>query len=65
MKKILIYILFLLPIVSLFSCEDDMDVYNEGLNRLNFVYEANTKSDTLIPRTFVYDVETKVLTPCG
>lgn len=60
MKKILIYILFLLPIVSLFSCEDDMDVYNEGLNRLNFVYEANTKSDTLIPRTFVYDVETKV-----
>ena len=61
MKKIN-YILWLLPIFGLFSCEKEMEVYNAPENRLNFVYEKDfSKIDTLIPRTFVYDVETKVL----
>lgn len=55
------YIQWLLPIFSLFACEDKMDVYNAPDNRLNFVYEAYTMADTVIPRTFVYDLETKVL----
>lgn len=61
MKKMKKYILWLLPVFGLFACEDDMEVYNASENRLNFVYEPYTMSDTVIPRTFVYDVETKVL----
>ena len=60
MKKIH-YILWLLPIFGLFSCENEMEVYDAPENRLNFVYEDYTMADTVIPRTFVYDVETKVL----
>lgn len=61
MKKIKNYILWLLPVFGLFACEDDIEVYNAPENRLNFVYEAYTMADTVIPRTFVYDLETKVL----
>ena len=61
MKKINKYIQWLLPIFGLFACEDDMDVYNSPDNRLNFVYELNTMADTVIPRTFVYEGEDRVL----
>lgn len=60
MKKLMKYTMLLLPVFVLFACEDEVEVYKESTNRLNFVYAANTKSDTLIPRTFVYDPETKV-----
>lgn len=59
MKKISIYILWLLPVFGLFACEDDMDVYNSPEKRLNFVYEPYM-ADTVIPRTFVYDAATRV-----
>ena len=59
MKKLMKYTMLLLPVFVLFACEDEVEVYKESTNRLNFVYEAYTKSDTLIPRTFVYDPETK------
>ena len=60
MKKINKYILWLLPVFGLFACEDEMGVYNSPENRLNFIYEPFTMADTVIPRTFVYDVETRV-----
>ncbi len=60
MKKINKYILWLLPFFGLFACEDEMGVYNSPENRLNFIYEPFTMADTVIPRTFVYDVETRV-----
>lgn len=55
------YILAIISIISLFACEDDLNPYNEETNRLNFVFETRTKEDTLISRTFVYDLESKVL----
>lgn len=60
MKKMNKYILWLLPVFGLFACEDEMEVYNSPENRLNFIYEPFTMADTVIPRTFVYDVETRV-----
>ena len=60
MKKMNKYILWLLPVFGLFACEDEMEVYNSPENRLNFIYEPYTMADTVIPRTFVYDVETRV-----
>lgn len=59
MKKFL-YILWVLPLFTLFACEEDLTPYDEDTCRLNFVYEPYTKSDTLIRRTFVYDVDTRV-----
>ena len=56
MKKMNKYILWLLPVFGLFACEDEMEVYNSPENRLNFIYEPYTMADTVIPRTFVYDV---------
>ena len=60
MKKMNKYILWLLPVFGLFACEDEMEVYNSPENRLNFIYEPYTMADTVILRTFVYDVETRV-----
>jgi len=60
MKNMRIYILWLLPFFGLSACEDDMEVYHSHENRLNFVYEPHME-DSVIARTFVFDVETKVL----
>ena len=57
MKKIQYYGIFLLEFFLLNACEDEMDVYHESVNRLNFVY---SNADTVISRTFVYDAEEKV-----
>lgn len=61
MKKIKYYIILLFSLFSFSSCEKDMEVYHEKTNHLNFVYVKDTKVDTLISRTFIYDPEKKVL----
>lgn len=54
MKKILSYILPIIPIVFLFACEEQPELYHEESNRLNFVFEnLITDSTTQIGRAHV------------
>lgn len=57
--KLINYILAIIPVVSFLGCEDDLKPYDEKTDRLNFVYE-NTRADTIIHRTFFYDLESRV-----
>ena len=59
MKRIKTYILSGLTVLIFFACEDKMEVYHEGIDRLNFIYEE--WNDTLLNRTFVFDDETRIL----
>lgn len=54
MRNKITYLLLIIPVFALFSCEKDMPVYNEpdNNNRLNFTFEE--ERDTLISFTFVY-----------
>ena len=58
MKKIKTYILGVFLVFAFLACEEEMDVYHESIDRLNFIYEE--WSDTLLNRTFVFDDKTRV-----
>lgn len=45
--------------VLLGSCKDQMDIYSDPVNRLNFTYESS--GDTLLQYTFVYEAVEKVV----
>lgn len=54
MKKILIYFILVVPVLTFLSCEKEIEVYQEPAsnNRVNFVFES--KEDTLLSHTMVY-----------
>lgn len=59
MKKTTNYILWLLPVCFLFSCEENLEPYHETTNRLNFVFE-NFLTDSTTYQSFVYYPQSKV-----
>lgn len=59
MKKILLYILPIIPVALLFACEEQPELYHEESNRLNFVFE-NFITDSTTHYTFAYEPDSKL-----
>lgn len=59
--KRLINILLLLPALGLFSCQEELNTYNESQNRLNFFYPRSQSSneEREMKYTFVYSPSTE------
>lgn len=54
MKKITIYLLLLIPVFTLFSCEEDIETFDSPeYNGLNFIFK-DYREDTLVSYTFIY-----------